>query len=371
MSHEGRRVPVDASRCFVTVLIRFPVLLMHLIIGQGLAGTAMAWRLWERGAPFLLVDRDEPTTSSKIAAGLLTPVTGMRLSLSENYGPWLREAVKFYRHKQRLLDRKFLHAQPHVRLFKTEEERQRWTKRQMEPGIQPFLGPLKPLNEHVFSNPLGGFQMKHAGWLDTAAYLAASRDFFLGKGCWEQAEFRCQDLIIRKDEVKWAGRAFGHAILCTGWEAMKSPWFDWVPFQPARGTILTAALDLQGERRILHHHCWVLPRPDGTAKIGATYEMRFDDPHGQDERKLTELHGKLQQALRVPVDVLKHEAAVRPIIAQQRTLIGPHPAHSRLMFFNGLGSKGVLRSPAFASMLTSYLIDAEPIPNGVHVAGNL
>jgi len=60
---------------------------MHLILGQGLAGTAIAWRLWERGLPFLIVDRDEPVTSSKIAAGLLTPITGMRMSLNETTAP--------------------------------------------------------------------------------------------------------------------------------------------------------------------------------------------------------------------------------------------------------------------------------------------
>ncbi|MDP1589651.1 MAG: FAD-dependent oxidoreductase, partial [Prosthecobacter sp.] len=68
-----------------------------LIIGQGLAGTALAWRLWERGVPFLIVDRDEAVTCSKVAAGLITPITGMRLTVSWRYEVFYREALRFYR----------------------------------------------------------------------------------------------------------------------------------------------------------------------------------------------------------------------------------------------------------------------------------
>ncbi len=46
-----------------------------LIVGQGLAGTAVAWQLWERGVPFLVVDPNEASTCSKVAAGLVTPIT--------------------------------------------------------------------------------------------------------------------------------------------------------------------------------------------------------------------------------------------------------------------------------------------------------
>ena len=56
-----------------------------LIIGGGLAGMALAWRLHERGVPFLIVDRDEPLTSSKVAAGLVAPITGLRLTLNWRY----------------------------------------------------------------------------------------------------------------------------------------------------------------------------------------------------------------------------------------------------------------------------------------------
>jgi glycine/D-amino acid oxidase-like deaminating enzyme len=342
-----------------------------LIIGQGLAGTALAWRLWERGVQFLIVDRDEPGTSSKIAAGLLTPVTGMRLTLSENYGAWLLEAMKFYRHKEKLLGLKMLHPGRYVRLFKNDAEPAKWAKRVQQAEVLPFVRGNAVVDETVLANDRGGIELNHAGWLDTRAYLDASRAFFEQNGCWMRGEVQPDDVEVNADGVHWNDREFSHAALCSGWEAMRHPLFDWVPFEPARGTILTVRADIGAERRVIHGGCWVQPRGEGMLRVGSTYELKFDDPNGFDETKLAELHATMSSLIKVPCEVIEQQAAVRPIIARQRTLIGRHPARERLLFINGLGSKGVLRAPHFARKLVTHVLDGEPIPSAMDVRGNV
>lgn len=343
-----------------------------LIIGQGLAGTAVAWNLRARGVPFLVVDRDEPVTSSKVAAGLLTPITGMRLTLNEDYGARLAEAVPFYRHKERLLGRRFLHARPAVRLFKNAEEPKRWAARMQEAEVLKHVRrePLS-LNEAVFNAPHGGFQMKHAGYLDTAAYLAASRAFFAKQGSWLQVDLSPDAVEATADGVRWQGRAFEGTIFCTGWEASRHPWFDWVPFAPALGTIFTASAGLQGERRIVNCGCWVVAREDGTLRIGSTFELKFGDPNTSDPAKLADLKAQVSRLIKVPVTYLDQQTAVRPAITQQRTLIGRHPGKPRVAFLNGLGSKGTLLSPHFARRLVEHLLDGADIPAPMDLAGNL
>jgi glycine/D-amino acid oxidase-like deaminating enzyme len=343
-----------------------------LIIGQGLAGTAIAWRLWERGVPFLIVDREEAVTSSKVAAGLLTPITGMRMSLSEHYAPWLCESVKFYRARERQLGVRFLHACGHVRWFKNDKETQRWAKRADDAESLRFVRTQTPsFDPSVFNIERGGFEMKHAGWLDTAEYLTASRDFFARSGQYVKTEFSAQELVMGEDDVQWRGTSYREVIFCTGWEAMHLPWFDWVPFEPVRGTILTARADLKNERRIMHGACWILPRADGTLRVGSTYDTTFPPRAEIDAAKLADLHARLSAMVKVPVEILAESTAVRPAIALQRTLIGRHPAKPRLVFFNGLGSKGTLRSPPFARILTEHLLDQKAIPPELDVAGNL
>jgi glycine oxidase len=60
-----------------------------IICGQGLAGTLLAWKLLELGQPVIIIDLDEAVTSSKIAAGIVTPITGLRLALSHDVGTFL------------------------------------------------------------------------------------------------------------------------------------------------------------------------------------------------------------------------------------------------------------------------------------------
>ena len=134
-----------------------------LIVGQGLAGTALAWRLAARGRSFLIVDRDEPLTSSKVAAGLVTPVTGMRLNVNWRFPALHPEAVAFYRDAERELARRFYFDTPHVRLFKKPEEIALWQKRMLDPGVMRHVnaGAPSPLvDERVFANPLGGFEQR-------------------------------------------------------------------------------------------------------------------------------------------------------------------------------------------------------------------
>ena len=50
----------------------------YLIIGQGLAGSLLTWELLQRGCKIIVVDNGLEN-ASKVAAGLINPVTGMRL----------------------------------------------------------------------------------------------------------------------------------------------------------------------------------------------------------------------------------------------------------------------------------------------------
>ena len=44
-----------------------------LIIGQGIAGSCLAWELKRRGAEFTVADRPIAETASRVAAGLVNP----------------------------------------------------------------------------------------------------------------------------------------------------------------------------------------------------------------------------------------------------------------------------------------------------------
>ncbi|MFN7560802.1 MAG: NAD(P)/FAD-dependent oxidoreductase [Prosthecobacter sp.] len=331
-----------------------------LIIGQGLAGTALAWRLHERGVPFVIVDREEPVTCSKVAAGLITPVTGMRLKVSWRFEVFYPEALRFYRQIGKRLGTRVFFPRGYLRLLKNEQERQKWPKRLRESEVGPFVHLQAPqLDPAIVTLPHEGFQQRHAAWLDTVTYLEASRRFF-GEA-YRKATIAPSEVLDDAEGIVWRGERFSHVVWAQGWQAAKHPLFGGVPFQSALGTILTAKADLKGERRILNRGCWVIPRADGTLRAGSTYEWTFPEPPAASPGMIADLETKLRDFLAVPVELLGSQSAVRPIIKGRQALLGAHPSHPRVLFFNGLGSKGSLRSPWLARHLVEHLLDGQPL----------
>ena len=49
-----------------------------LIIGQGISGTWLSYFLEKAGKSFIVIDNADPLSSSRLAAGVINPVTGRR-----------------------------------------------------------------------------------------------------------------------------------------------------------------------------------------------------------------------------------------------------------------------------------------------------
>jgi glycine/D-amino acid oxidase-like deaminating enzyme len=67
-----------------------------LIIGCGLAGSAIAWQAHRRGMSIAIADRNERQSCSMVAAGLVTPITGSRAAASWEWDLFYSEASQFY-----------------------------------------------------------------------------------------------------------------------------------------------------------------------------------------------------------------------------------------------------------------------------------
>jgi glycine/D-amino acid oxidase-like deaminating enzyme len=341
-----------------------------LIVGQGLAGTALAWRLWERDVRFVIADPDEDVTASKIAAGLVTPVTGKRLNLSWRIDELLPEARAFYARVEKVIARQFYHESEYLRLLNDEREVAWWKERQSRGELLPWLQPAgdwMPGSSEWFRDELGGFVQRHAGWLDTGAYLKASREFFAAQNAVRTARVEEGDLEVGAASVRWQGADFAFVIFCRGWrEQASARFFPWLKFDSAQGVIAALKADLPGER-IVNRSAWLLPRGNGQWRTGSTYEFDFALPM---EDSIADLRGKLERLLKVPFEITAAQRGVRPIVKQRQLILGRHPAHDRICVMNGLGSKGVLRTPFFARMLVEHLLDDKPLEAVVDVRSN-
>ena len=346
-----------------------------IICGQGLAGTLLAWHLLGLGRRVLLLDPDEAVTSSKIAAGIVTPITGPRVALSPGVGGFLPEALACYAGTARVLGREHFHRCRQVRLWRNEEEPERFAAKRRLPEFAAHLAAERPgplVDPAWFHGSGGGFEMETGGWLETRAWLADSAAWF--ESCGMRRRMRVEVGAVVPDEEGVTlpdGLRASVVVFCEGAAARSNPWFPWVAWKCAKGEILTlAAPAMTGERRIVNCGGWLLPVDEaGNFRTGSTY--CWDDLTATPTAAARQvLENRLKGLLRVPWEVTGHEAAVRPIIHHSLARLGRHPVHPRLAFFNGLGSKGVLHGPQYARQLAEHLVQGTPLPPEIDVAGN-
>jgi glycine/D-amino acid oxidase-like deaminating enzyme len=329
------------------------------IVGAGLAGTTLAWALIRRGRTVVLFDREPPVTSSRIAAGLMTPVTGKRLAKSWRWDELRPAAERFYRQMEAETGTTFFHPRPIVRLFADDKEKQRFAAHAAE-----FAGlveqPERLVDGAAVSNPLGGFVMPTAAQLDVVTYLDASREWFRGRGMYARAA----------GDTPPPGPRL--TVYCQGHTPAPHPLFAGVRFRPAKGEILTVRIPGLDEVRALNRGgFWVAPTasPD-EYRVGATYSWHPLDCVPTEAGR-AELEAKLRELVRLPFTVVGHQAAVRPIAEGQRPRLGLHPTAPHVGFFNGLSSKGSLLAPFFAEQFAAFLCGGGAIDPEVDVRGVL
>ncbi len=332
-----------------------------IIVGQGIAGTTLAWQMQQAGQNVLIVDACEPVTSSKIAAGLMTPITGKRLVLSLRCDEFLPLARTFYRSIEEYTGRQFFHDRTAIRLFSSDLEREIWAERSQDPAYQFYLRDLqpKPLLDPELGDAAGGGFAMNAAQLDVTAYLEASRTALTFEQMtvdWDR------DVTFDSDGVSIQGYRAHRLVSCEGYAATRNPYFSWVPFKAAKGDILTVRFHRPVPANSFHRGIWIAPTSQSDVfRVGSTYEWEKLNQE-PDTAARSKIERRLKDFIHVPYTVLDHQAAVRPIINESRALVGLHPDHEQLGYFNGLGSKGSLHAPWYAQCFSDFLVKQEALP---------
>ena len=328
-------------------------------MGQGLAGSCVAWTLHWAGRRVVLVDRGEHVTASKVAAGLITPVTGRRLVPTHRYDESYRHAVDFYRRIERELDCQLLEEKPAIRQFQNDDE-QKIFEQKLNTGDGRFA-PLKDAAGRIV-----GFEMRDAARLNVASFLERTRQYFTSLGQYQQADLDIDaDVVIGHDGVSINRLGFrcSGVVFCQGYQDGKNCWYPTVPDGPVKGEILRVHLSNYHRDSVVHKGVWLVPDKlmDGKRSylVGATYDrdtLKNTTTKEGREELLTSLK---QIAEETPV-VVDHVAAVRAGTKRRKPVVGQHPDRGRVFVLNGLGSHGSLLAPV-ASQVVRDLISGASI----------
>ena len=77
--------------------------------------------------------------------------------------------------------------------------------------------------------------------------------------------------------------------------------------------------------------------------------------------------GGLKGFLQLPYTILKHQAAIRPTVADRRPFVGFLHNKAHIGIFNGLGTKGVSLAPFFAQQLVQHMVEQKSLMKEVDI----
>jgi glycine oxidase len=307
------------------------------IIGHGLAGAILAETLSAAGFMVSVWD-DGGLSSSQVAAGLYTPLTGRRLIASWALDEALPVLNRFYPELETATGTRFFYPQNSLRIFRNAAEREEWQTR----GDKRFTRAVDCATL-PFNCPFGGCEIVGGGWVDLPLMLDALSQ-------------------RRKDKGEWGKRSDADiTIRAEGVRAADNPLWKEVGWRNAHGDILTLRIPGLPEDRVYHFGKFLVPLGGQRFRCGATYawDQTSATPLASGRE---ELETVLRDVLQLPYEVIDHRAGIRSVALSRVPIAGAHPEQKDQWIFNGFGSKGVLMAPWMAARLLACLQGKEDLP---------
>lgn len=324
-----------------------------LILGAGIAGTLLARELHRPGVSVVVADDTSAPSASRAAAGLVNPITGIRLTLVPGIQSLMAAACGTFAELEKFLQRPVWHPLPVDRIFRTAEEAEYWNRRSVDPAYGPWSAPLPP---GTCPAPLGGIRIRGGGWFDYRCLPEVLEKEGIPRidGAVDTASIGARD-----DAVYWQGERFDAVVFCQGYAA-DDPWFTGLPWKSALGEILTVRAEAGPVDSIWMRGIFIVPLGDGLFRTGSTYRWNGFDRGTTPEAREEILGGWRALGLPEPV-VVDQKAGVRPVLQDRQPILGRHPRRRACWICNGLGSRGAMFAPTVAVELAEALTRGIPI----------
>ena len=320
-----------------------------LIVGQGVAGTLLAWECERAGIEFEIADAGHASAASRVGAGIVNPITGQRLVKSWQIDALLGATETTYRGLAEALGIPLIRRMRVWRSFRDADERAifhtRWDRGELVPYARTAAGDA------------AGFWIEGALHIDLPGLISAARRRWLAQGRLTERRVRLDDERGHRDLV----------VLCTGAAESRlgAVALDRVKGEALRVTPLEPLADPEVIRNQGH---WFLPLADGDALVGATYDRAAKDlsPSPASRALLESSAARLLGSARFSVS--DHLCGWRTSVRDLRPVTGRFPGEPGFGFINGLGSKGALYAPWLARQWINHLTEGVPFDPGVDFA---
>ena len=333
----------------------------YLIVGQGISGTWLSYYLQKEGKSFLVIDNHDNNSPSRIAAGVINPVTGRRhvtVWMAEDILPFAWESY------QQIGNELSITAISHKDLldfFPGPQMRMSFLQRVEENGPYVHSYPEQNYFNHLFNYDFGCGEIRPVYTVHLETLLPAWRQKLKNESRLIEEDFETDQLKISEKGITYKNIQAEKIIFCDGVTGSDNPYFKQLPFAPNKGELLIAEIPDLPAHNIYKKGMTLVPlATPGLWWIGSDYQWEFANtaitPAFRDRTEKL-----MKEWLKMPYRIVQHMAGVRPATLERRPFVGIHPLQKQVGILNGMGTKGCSLAPFFARQLVDHLVYHQPL----------
>ena len=333
-----------------------------IIVGQGICGTVLSSSLILQGQKVLVIDDGSNKAASKIASGVINPVTGRRIVKTWQIDAVMPAAVRIYQALENKLQTSIVKQCNIINFHASEQMQKAFEDRIAEDPAYLSTQPLPNKIAAAFEAPFGHTVIDPCWLINVENLLHHWRQYLIEKNTLLQDVFDFKKLDITAEKIIYENYTANKIIFCEGAKGQDNPYFKQLPFAPNKGEALLVKINDLDNRYIYKKAVSIVPWKDGIFWVGSNYEWdnNNDDPSLAFKEKTT---AAINEWLQLPYEVVDHIAAIRPANTQRRPFVGMHPTFKNMGIFNGMGTKGCSLAPYFAEQMTEHILHQTPIEN--------
>jgi len=330
-----------------------------LIIGQGISGTFLSWYLQRANRSFMVIDNGDKHSSSRIAAGIINPVTGRRIVKTWMIEELMPIALDRYELLGNELNISAISQKNIIDFFTSPQMLLAFRDRMIEDNSY-LSGPADENNyRDSFNYDFSYGEISPCYAVNLPELLPAWRKLLLSNHQLVEEEFIFGELRL-SNKITYNNIIAEKIIFCDGIHSGDNIYFKNLPFAFNKGEALIIEAEGLTADKVFKKAVNLVPLKDNLFWVGSSYEWNFNHKDPTEQFKIKTLQ-QLKSWLNVPFKLIDHLASVRPATIERRPFAGVHPHYPNVAILNGMGTKGCSLAPYFAEQLVNQLLNNIPV----------
>ena len=338
-----------------------------IIVGQGIAGSVLSWRLIENNIKFLVINDSSKISSSNSALGLYNPITGKKFVETWNSDEIINETENFYTSIEKKLNKKFLYKKNIYRPFSSKKDSNDWELKRESKTYKKYIEKLNYESKYKFlKDSIGGVLTNRSGYLDVKKFLFLTKKYLQNKSLYIENNIKPKNIKSRKDHIEIINKKTKYLILCRGFYENESKFFSWLPFNLVKGENINIKINHE-IKEIIQKSLLIIPtKKPNEYSVGSTYDWENLN-NKVSEKGIKNLKKKIENILKCKYEIIEKQAGIRPATKDRRPFVGFHPNNNKIGIINGLGSKGISLAPYCTKVLIDNIQNHKNINREINI----